>query len=255
MPEDRAPLNVLLVEDDASIRRFVAMALEGEAVRLVEAAGLAEARARLARETFDLLIADLMLGDGNGMELLRELATRPALTRVAFSAGIDRTARAQLADMGVTEVLLKPVSVGALQAVLARAGAPGPVSAPGDAAVPAAPAATEASGAGSTATETAAIERYFGGDRSLFVLYRQQCRAQFAVDLDHGEVCAAAGRTEPLRHLGHSLKSVLSMLGDEGASARARALEDAAAAGDAQAAARQWQALATCLRVHLDGAV
>ncbi len=274
MPEGSGPLNVLLVEDDASIRRFVAMALEGEALRLVEAASLAEARARLRTEAFDVVVADLMLGDGSGMDLLRELAVRPTLTRVAFSAGLDRAARAQLADIGVTEVLSKPVSVSALQGAVARArtsarrapvggDAVDPVtavssmtfaadSAAREAASEAAPGATTEA-ATAAATEAAAIEHYFGGDRSLFVLYRQQCLAQFAEDLRHGDACAAAGRTLEMRHLAHSLKSVLSMLGDEGASARARALEDVAAGGEVQAAAGHWRALAMRLRAHRDG--
>lgn len=253
MPESGSPLNVLLVEDDASIRRFVALALEGEALRLVEATSLAEARALLAQEGFDLVIADLMLGDGSGMDLLRELATHPSLTRMAFSAGIDRTVRARLADIGVTEVLAKPVSVGALQAAVARARAPRPALAPeGFTGAAAAPATTADAPAG-PASEAAAIERYFGGDRSLFLLYRQQCRTQFAEDLRQGDALAAAGRTAEMQQLAHSLKSVLSMLGDEGASASARALEDAAARGDGRAASGHWRALAPCLCSHRDG--
>jgi len=266
VPEGSAPLNVLLVEDDASIRRFVAMALEGEALRLVEAASLAEARTLLRTAAFDVVIADLMLGDGSGMDLLGELAARPTLTRVAFSAGIDRAARAQLADIGVTEVLSKPVSVSALQGAVARARTSARTApAGGDAADPVAAFSTMTSAADGAAreavseaateatAEAAAIEHYFGGDRSLFLRYRQQCLAQFAEDLRHGDACAAAGRTLEMRHLAHSLKSVLSMLGDEGASARARALEDAAEGGDAQAAAAHWRALAMRLRAHRDG--
>lgn len=255
MPEDGAALNVLLVEDDASIRRFVALALEDETLRLVEAKSLAEARALLSHQTFDVVIADLMLGDGSGMDLLRELAARPALTRMAFSAGIDRTVRARLDDIGVTEVLSKPVSVGALQAAVARARTRRAGSAPGGGgAVPAAGPADMASAAGGSASEAAAVGNYFGGDRSLFVLYRQQCLAQFTEDIRRGDACAAAGRVAEMRHLAHSLKSVLSMLGDDVAGARARALEDVSAAGDAQAAAAHWRALAARLRAHCDGA-
>lgn len=250
MPEGGAALKVLLVEDDASIRRFVALALEDEDLRLVEAKSLAEARACLLRESFDVVIADLMLGDGSGMDLLRELAAQPALTRMAFSAGIDRTVRARLDDIGVTEVLSKPVSVGALQAAVARARATRGTTAgaaPGGSAAPAAGSAAPAAG-------PAAVAHYFGGDRSLFVLYRQQCLAQFTEDIRHGDACAADGRVAEMRHLAHSLKSVMSMLGDEVAGARARALEDVAAAGDAQAAAALWRALAARLRAHRDGA-
>jgi len=243
MPEATA-LRVLLVEDDASIRRFVALALEGEPLQLTMAESLAQARARLADGGVDVVIADLMLGDGSGMDLLEELGARPGVRRIAFSAGIDRTTRARLGAMGVTDVLSKPVSLAALHEAVSRAraaarqdgAAGGAASLGGEPDPPAAGA------------EAAAVERYFGGERALYLLYRQQCLAQFDADLRHGDAFVASGDAVAMRRLAHSLKSVLTMLGDEQGGACARALEERAAAADAPATAAGWRDLAARLR-------
>ncbi len=237
MPE---ALRVLLIEDDASIRRFVAMALEDESLQLAMAASLGEARALLGSGEIDVVIADLMLGDGNGLDLLAELGPRAGLTRIAFSAGIDRTTRARLDAIGVTEVLSKPVSLAALQETVARAR----VAASG--AIPSTRAAVLARPG--TALETAAVERYFGGERTLYEIYRQQCLAQFAEDLRQGNEVAAGSDAPAMRRLAHSLKSVLTMLGHEPAAARARMMEEAAADADAARAAALWQDLAATLQ-------
>jgi len=242
MSEPSAPLaRVLLVEDDASIRRFVALALEDEPLELVQSPGLASARELLAAgPRFDLVIADLMLGDGNGLALLQELSTSGGPARLAFSAGIDRNMRARLAELGVDEVLSKPVSVLALQQAVARAlrGRHAPAAAPPQA----------APDGGDAAADGAAAQRYFGGDQALFRAYREQCLAQFEQDLQHGERFIAHGQISDLRHLAHSLKSVLLMLGEASGSSQARALEEHAAAGDMAAAAARWPPLRALLQ-------
>lgn len=60
---------VLHVEDDPSLTELVRTVLEGP-VRVVAAHSLAAARALLTQETFDLVILDIALGDGSGLDLL-----------------------------------------------------------------------------------------------------------------------------------------------------------------------------------------
>ena len=92
--------SVLLVEDDPSIAQFVAMALEEDPVHLITAPTLREARALLQKHRYDVLLCDLMLTDGSGLDLLRELGTRAGLRRVAFSAGISGGMLTQLDQAG-----------------------------------------------------------------------------------------------------------------------------------------------------------
>lgn len=219
---------VLLVEDDASIRRFVAMALEELPVDLVEAATLAEAHAALAGGPVALLLCDLMLPDGSGISLLQALAGDPARRAgarlVAFSAGISAERREQLEQIGVDEVLAKPVALAALEACVQRA------LDPSAAAVPQAPANDP-------------VARFFGGNRPLFETYRASCVAQFPHDIAEGDAALAAANLGALRRLAHSLKSVLLTLGLDDASRQAAALEALAAAGDAAHARAAWVAL------------
>ena len=86
----RAPLGrgarILHVEDDPDLQRVVAAIVEGDAL-VEQATDLAAARERLTRERFDLVILDLALPDGSGLELLSLLGHRDPPTPVLiFSA-------------------------------------------------------------------------------------------------------------------------------------------------------------------------
>lgn len=221
---------VLVVEDEASIRRFVEMALEDEPIELVLAASLAEAHLALATAPAQLVIGDLMLGDGSGYTLFESLTGVTGTRCVAFSAGIAADARARLAAIGVHEVLSKPVSVAALQQCVAltlaaanepREGARGEAAAPAVAAV-----------ASATAAEQGLADEYFGGDVELLRVYRVQCLRQFARDVVEGDRAAERADVPALRRLAHGVKSVLRMLGEVDAAAVARHVEDLGAAGE-----------------------
>jgi DNA-binding response OmpR family regulator len=103
----RAPLGagarILHVEDDPDLQRVVAAIVDRDAV--VEAAlNLAEARERLARQRFDLVILDLALPDGSGLELLPFLGgLEPPMPVLIFSA---HEVDAAVADR-VASVLIK----------------------------------------------------------------------------------------------------------------------------------------------------
>lgn len=228
---------VLVVEDDASIRRFVAMALDDAGITLRLVATLAEARRCLDEGPVRLLISDLMLPDGSGIALLRELVADPqrraGARLVAFSAGVSAEQRQQLLALGVDEILAKPVALAELEDCVQRA-------------LAAAPAAAVPAPAASGPAE--AVARFFGGNAALFEAYRASCRQQFVADLQDGDVAAARQDLAALRRLVHSLKTVLLTLGDTAGSALAAAAEADAERGDAAAALRGWQALRATLR-------
>ena len=229
---------VLLTEDDASIRRFVELALEDLPIELVQAASVAQSLQRL-REAgpFRLLITDLMLPDGSGMQLLQALAADPALragARVAvFSAGLSADRRAELDGLGVDEVIAKPASVGQLIDCVQRA-------------LGEAPGALE----GRAATDDlrrAAVERYFAGDQGLYAAFRASCERQFVLDRRAGDAAMALNDLAAVRRLAHSLKTVLLTLGHEAESAWARQLETDAAGGDTEQVRGGWGRLALAL--------
>jgi DNA-binding response OmpR family regulator len=252
---------VLLVEDDASIRRYVRMALEELPLELVEAATLAQARAELAAAPVALLLTDLMLPDGHGSELLQVAAAGAAACRVVFSAGVDARMRERLDALGVHAVLEKPVSLPALLACVESALAGAPASAAAD--LPGAPAAAAAAAAVAVAAAAAApatadptdvesrraIELHFGGDASLYAAFRAAALGQFDADVQAAGAALAAGDAAALRRVAHNLKSALRLLGHDAPAELARRLEalaaDEAVPGRLAAA---WQPLGDALR-------
>ena len=67
---------ILIVDDERNIRRTLRMVLEGEGHRVHEAGTIAEAETVLARESIDLILLDVKLGDDNGLDLLRTIKGR-----------------------------------------------------------------------------------------------------------------------------------------------------------------------------------
>lgn len=239
---------VLLLEDEGLIRRFVALALEDLPVALEEAHTLAQARAALdlpAAEPHLLLITDLMLPDGSGLDLLRDLRAarlrRPPRQVAAFSAGLTAERVAELESLGVARWLSKPVSVSAL-AMCVREALETVRRVP-DSTFGVLP---QALGTALPDPERAAVEEFFAGDRRLFEQFRQGCLQRFWKDADDGDRAAADGDLARLRRLTHSLGSVLQLIGQPGMSRQARALEQQTERGD-PAALRAWPALCAAL--------
>lgn len=228
---------VLLIEDDSSIARFVALALEELAVDLVTAGTLAEAREQLAQQRFDTVITDLMLPDGSSIELMEAGHARRGTPWIAFSAGLTPERLASLHELGVQQTLRKPVSLAALMDAVSRALE---ASAP-----PAPPAASATEG---PARRSAAVAEHFGGDAALFEAFLAGCLTRFADDLQRGQAALATADLASLRHVSHGLKAVLGLIGEPSLASHARALEEACTAGQLPEAERLWPKLAEGLQ-------
>lgn len=239
---------VLLVDDDTSIRRFVALALDDLDIDLITCASVPEALEVLRHGSVQLLVTDLMMPGVSGLDLLQRLADDPTLrggARLAiFSAGLNAATQQHLDRFDIWRQLSKPISVSALEQCVAQAVGPDPATA-----APPTPPAPEEGSLDAPAlddAERAAIEQHFGGDLGLFLAFRASCIGQFAVDLRTGDDALARGDLVALRHLAHSLKSVLLTLGHPHASEIARQLERACAQA-ADAAPPLWVALRDAL--------
>ena len=131
------PARLLLVEDDPAIARTVAYTLEREGLAVTHSLLLGDARAQLrSGAPYDLLVLDVGLPDGNGLDLLRELRharhATPVLMLSAHGEEIDRVLGLEL---GADDYLPKPFSprelAARVKALLRRAGvAPAPTPAP-----------------------------------------------------------------------------------------------------------------------------
>lgn len=111
---------LLLVEDNADTRRFLSMALRRREIDVIGAGSLAEARDVMARSRFDLLLSDIELPDGTGLELMREAIAAGTTVGVAMSGyGSDEDVR-QSHAAGFAEHLTKPVDIRTLEEAIRR---------------------------------------------------------------------------------------------------------------------------------------
>lgn len=120
---------LLLLEDDPAIARTVAYALERDGLAVTHSLLMHDARQQLQRTRFDLLVLDVGLPDGSGLDLLRELrhapptAAVPVLMLSAHGEEIDRVLGLEL---GADDYLTKPFSprelAARVKALLRRAG-------------------------------------------------------------------------------------------------------------------------------------
>lgn len=106
----------VVIEDEPQIRRFVRAALEAEGWQVFEAGtaqrGLTEAGTRKP----DLLVLDLGLPDGDGLELIRDVRGWSGVPIVVLSARADEADKIAALDAGADDYLTKPFGVGELLA-------------------------------------------------------------------------------------------------------------------------------------------
>jgi two-component system, OmpR family, KDP operon response regulator KdpE len=124
---DAAPIAVL-VEDEREIRRFVRTALETEGWHVFEADTMKQGLIEAGTRKPDVVILDLGLPDGNGVDLIRDLRTWSAIPVIVLSARVDEIDKIEALDAGADDYLTKPFGVGELlarvRAVLRRKAGP-----------------------------------------------------------------------------------------------------------------------------------
>jgi PAS domain S-box-containing protein len=113
-------LNILLVEDEDAVRAVLRRGLERTGHRLMTARGVDEGvGAWLRSREVDLLITDVFLGDGLGPELVSRLKASGYTGPVLYLTGYAGRSLEDI-DLGMAEVLRKPVRPGLLRARVAR---------------------------------------------------------------------------------------------------------------------------------------
>ena len=107
---------ILLVEDEAQIRRFVRTALEAEGHHVLESGTLAQGLEQARQAIPQLTILDLGLPDGDGIDFIRELRTQSELPVLVLSARSAEAEKIRALDAGADDYLTKPFSIGELLA-------------------------------------------------------------------------------------------------------------------------------------------
>lgn len=117
---NRAPITILVAEDEETVRRFVRLILEKEGFRVLEAENGADALTAFeqADPPVDLLLTDVVMPQMGGHELAARLvALQPGL-RVIFMSGFERAGRLLMRNGREATFLQKPFDIALLSRVV-----------------------------------------------------------------------------------------------------------------------------------------
>jgi DNA-binding response OmpR family regulator len=118
---------ILMIDDDARLAAMVCDYLGGAGFRVAVAGTAREGEAQLRREAFDAVILDLMLPDGDGLDLCRRLRTTTDVPILMLTARGEPMDRVVGLEVGADDYLAKPFEPRELQArlraILRRKGA------------------------------------------------------------------------------------------------------------------------------------
>ena len=107
---------VLVVEDDAPLRAMVASELRQDGYLVDEASGVGEALFRAEDDAYDLILLDLNLPDGDGIEVAERLRGRVDVPIVMLTARADLDSRLEGLYAGAADYVVKPFALPELRA-------------------------------------------------------------------------------------------------------------------------------------------
>ena len=111
-----AKTQVLVVDDEAAILRFLKPALEANGYEMASAGTVAEATKRIAAESPDIVLLDLGLPDGDGKDVIRRAREWSDVPIIVLSARERETEKIEALDLGADDYINKPFNVGELLA-------------------------------------------------------------------------------------------------------------------------------------------
>ena len=117
-------MTVLLVEDHADTRTVLGLLLNRCGCRTVTAKNIRDASSRLKEMNFDVLISDLNLPDGDGVDLVRHAKRMQPLTAIAVTGRTADEERARGVAAGFDHYLTKPIDFLQLRSALERVAPP-----------------------------------------------------------------------------------------------------------------------------------
>jgi two-component system KDP operon response regulator KdpE len=110
------PQRILIVEDEMEIRRFVRLALAAEGFEVIEADSVQRGLIEAGTRRPDLVVLDLGLPDGDGVELIRDLRAWSDMPVLVLSARTTEADKIGALDAGADDYLVKPFGAGELLA-------------------------------------------------------------------------------------------------------------------------------------------
>jgi two-component system, NtrC family, response regulator PilR len=115
-------VDLLIVDDEASLRDFLSIVFEGEGWVVEAAASLGEARAAIQKNEPDLVLCDLMLPDGSGIDLIREVkAQNESIAFIMITAHTSTKSAVDALKAGAFDYIAKPFDIEELKIIVRKA--------------------------------------------------------------------------------------------------------------------------------------
>jgi DNA-binding NtrC family response regulator len=124
--------HALVVDDDSDSAETMAMLIANEGFTVATAGTLRDARQQMALQEPDIVLLDLVLPDGSGMELFTDAKMLPNTEVVLITGHASLDTSIQALRLGAADYLVKPMSLKQLQGVLSRVTKPSALKAEAD---------------------------------------------------------------------------------------------------------------------------
>src|SRR5256714_7930007 len=112
--------HVLIVDDDANTREALTELVKAEGFPTAQAGDLREARIPVVRQRPDVVLIDLMLPDGSGMEWAQNFDERGSVEIILITGHASVETAVEALRLGATDYLTKPINIERLKKILAR---------------------------------------------------------------------------------------------------------------------------------------
>lgn len=107
---------IIIVEDDKALNNGICMALKSSELSFVSCDTMKEAKEKLGQNVCDLMILDVNLPDGNGMDLLKEVKKKSRMPVILLTANDMETDIVAGLESGADDYVTKPFSLAVLRA-------------------------------------------------------------------------------------------------------------------------------------------
>ena len=113
---------ILIVDDEASLLEFLSLLFEEEGYQVCTASSMTEARERLEATDHHLILCDILMPDGNGLDLLREIKQRqPHAAVIMMTAYTSTKSAIEAMRLGAYDYISKPFDVEELKVLAEKA--------------------------------------------------------------------------------------------------------------------------------------
>lgn len=110
-------MRALVIEDQHRVAEINKRVLEGEGFEVVIASTFAEGQSLVVTHSYDIIVTDLMLPDGHGLEIVKSVRARNSSTPILVITGVDDVYSTVAAlDNGAAHYLRKPYEIQEMRA-------------------------------------------------------------------------------------------------------------------------------------------